>query len=88
VARETNLARLRAFALVGARARLDEIKKEEAGLKAEFPELFRGAAKAPAETPKRGRRAMSAAQKKAVSERMRKYWADRRKKTDKKADKK
>jgi hypothetical protein len=80
VARETNLARLRAFALVGARARLEELRKEEAALKAEFPELFRGSAPAPKkQTRKRGRRAMSAAQKKAVSDRMKKYWADRRK---------
>ena len=33
---------------------------------------------------KRGRPAMTAAQKKAVSERMKRYWADRRKKSDKK----
>ena len=39
----------------------------------------RGAAK------KRGRKKMSAAEKKAVSERMKKYWADRRSKTTKTA---
>lgn len=83
MARETNLARLRAFALVGARARLDEIRKEEAALRTEFPELFRGSAAA-AEPRKRGRRGMSAAQKKAVSDRMKKYWAERRKKSEKK----
>jgi hypothetical protein len=80
VARETNLARLRAFALVGARARLEELKKEEAALRGEFPELFRGGTgAAPKATRKRSRRAMSAAQKKAVSDRMKKYWAERRK---------
>lgn len=85
MAKDTNLSRLRAFALVGARARLDEIRKEEASLRAEFPELSRGGAAAPkAARKKRGRKAMSAAQKKAVSERMRKYWADRRKKAEKK----
>ena len=36
---------------------------------------------------KRGRRKMSAAEKKAVSERMKKYWADRRSKTAKKTAK-
>jgi hypothetical protein len=89
VARESNQARLRTFALVGARARLEELRQEEAGLRAEFPELFRGgaaakAAKAPKEARKRGRRAMSASQKKAVSDRMKKYWAERRKKAEKK----
>jgi hypothetical protein len=89
VPRETT-SRLRAFALIGARARLEEIRQEEASLRAEFPELFRGSAAAPAAPAKRrGRRSMSPAQKKAVSERMRKYWADRRKKAEKKpADKK
>jgi hypothetical protein len=79
VAKELNQARLRTFALVGARARLEELRKEEAQLRAQFPELFRGGA-APARKAKRGRKAMSAAQKKAVSDRMKKYWADRRKK--------
>ena len=83
MAKVTNQARLRAFALVGARARLEEIRKEEASLRAEFPELFRGGATAKAAAPKkRGRRAMSAAQKKAVSERMKKYWAERRRQKD------
>ena len=83
MAKELNQARLRAFALVGARARLEELRKEEAQLKSVFPELFKGgAAKAP--RAKRGRKSMSAAQKKAVSDRMKKYWADRKKKADKK----
>jgi hypothetical protein len=81
LAKETNLARLRAFALVGARARLDEIRKEEAALRSEFPELFRKgtSAASAAASPRRGRKAMTAAQKRAVSDRMKKYWADRRK---------
>ena len=79
MAKESNQARYRAFALVGARARLEELRGEESALRAHFPELSKGSA-ASAAKAKRGRRAMSAAQKKAVSDRMRKYWGNRRKK--------
>ena len=75
-----NQARLREFALVGARARLAELRKEEADLRAQFPELFRGGTAPARKAAKRRRKPMSAAQKKAVSERMKKYWADQRKK--------
>jgi hypothetical protein len=76
---------LRSLALVGARARLAALQGELASLLATFPELrsARGA-KAAAEGSflrrnKPGRKhPMSAAEKKAVSERMRKYWAERR----------
>jgi hypothetical protein len=76
---------------MGATSRLEQIRAEEASIRAEFPELFgrgarrdAGAAEAAAPAAAKGRRrrqrpAMSAAQRKAVSERMRKYWADRRK---------
>src|SRR5690349_18609289 len=85
VARDTNMARLREYALVGARARLEELRNEEATLRQDFPELFRGgAAKSAPEGRKRGRRALTAAEKKAISERMRKYWADRKRKSEKK----
>jgi hypothetical protein len=75
---------LRRLARLGAIARLEQLKQEEAAIRAEFPELFgRGrrsvgaeAAK-PAERP--SRKKMSAAARKAVSARMRKYWAERRK---------
>jgi hypothetical protein len=87
VAKGSSQARLREFALVGARARLEELRREEASLRGDFPELFRGtgapqraSSTSTKATPARGRRSMSAAQRKAVSERMRKYWADRRKK--------
>lgn len=78
---------LRRLARLGATSRLEQIRAEEAAIRGEFPELFgRGAnrgstgtaAAAPA-AKRRRRSAMSAAQRKAVSERMRKYWADRRK---------
>jgi hypothetical protein len=82
---------LRRLARLGAMARLDQLRQEEAAIRAEFPELFgrgRAAAAAPAASPAsapkpdrrvRKRRAMSPAMRKAVSERMRKYWAERRK---------
>jgi hypothetical protein len=64
-------------------ARLEQLKAEEAAIRGEFPELF-GRGRRPeavaAGGRKRARKPMSAAQKKAVSERMRKYWAERRKK--------
>jgi hypothetical protein len=80
-----NQDELRRLARLGAVARLEQLKQEEANIRAEFPELFgrgRGArpAAAPAKARRRARKPMTAAQKKAVSERMRKYWADRRKK--------
>ena len=77
------------LARLGAGARLEQLKAEEAAIRAEFPELFgrgRGrraesqAAAAPAVRRRRKRKPMTAAQKKAVSERMRRYWAERRKK--------
>jgi hypothetical protein len=70
-------------------ARLEQIRAEEAAIRAEFPELFgrgarrqNGAAEIEASGPSRRRRrrpVMTAAQRKAVSDRMRKYWAERRK---------
>lgn len=82
-------ANLRAFARIGAMRRLEELKQEEASIRSAFPELFRpgrrpaqGGAAAKAAAPKRRRRKrskMSAAQRQAVSVRMRKYWAARRK---------
>ena len=73
---------LREFALVGARAKFAALQAELASLVATFPELARTrGAKAVAAAPggKRGRKKpMTAAERKAVSERMRKYWAERR----------
>ena len=82
---------LQRLARLGAAARLEQLRAEEAAIRAAFPDLAgrgrRGGRAAAVEasggaaTPARRRRrnAMSAAQRKAVSERMRKYWADRRK---------
>jgi Micro-tubular organiser Mto1 C-term Mto2-binding region len=79
-----NTEQLRRLARLGAIARLEQLKEEEAAIRAEFPELFgrgRRAAVADGAKPgrRRGRRKMSSAARKAVSERMRKYWAERRK---------
>ena len=77
-----NQEQLRRLARLGAVARLEQLREEEAAIRAEFPELFGrgrdGAAPAPVGKA-RSRRKMSAAGRKAVSERMRKYWAERRK---------
>jgi hypothetical protein len=79
---------LRRLARLGAIARLEQLQQEESAIRAEFPELFgRGrrragranGASAPAGGGGRRRGRMSAAARKAVSVRMRKYWAERRK---------
>ena len=74
--------------------RLDDIRAEEAAIRKTFPELFSGArpaarvskaGPAPVAAAKaskgkaRKRSTMSPAMRKAVSERMKKYWAGRRK---------
>jgi hypothetical protein len=76
-----NAEQLRRLARLGAMARLQQLKDEEAAIRAEFPELFGGRrAAAPEHTgPRRRRRPkMSDANRQAVSERMKKYWAERR----------
>ena len=76
-------AQLRQWAVRGAEQRLMEIAAEAAAIYQTFPELRdrRGAGDLPTAAKaggRRGRANMSAAQRKAVSERMRKYWAARR----------
>ena len=73
---------LKAYARAGAEARASEIRSELAAIYRAFPGL-RGAGSrvaigiAPVKTRKR--KPMSAAQKKAVGIRMKRYWAERRK---------
>jgi hypothetical protein len=77
------------LALIGAQSRLETLNAEIASIVRAFPELSRGRAAASAavgnDTPRKGRGGrkrnwnMSEAQKRAVSERMKKYWAGRRK---------
>jgi hypothetical protein len=88
---------LQRLARLGARARLEELRVEEAAIRQAFPDLFGGragrgrgrgrrraepadaSAGAAGRSGGRRRRRMSAAARKAVSERMKKYWAARRK---------
>ena len=75
---------LQRLARLGAVARLEQIRQEEADIRAAFPELFgRGRSAQVVDGKVKGsarkRRKMSADARKAVSERMRKYWAERRK---------
>ena len=85
MATELSREQLKRLARLGAQSRLDELRKEEAAIRTAFPDLFRGGRggkAAPAAAPAkrtRKRRKMSAAEKRAVSERMKKYWAERRK---------
>jgi hypothetical protein len=80
-----NQEQLRRLARLGAMARLEQLRQEEAAIRGEFPELFGRGRQAPAgdgrvtQGRRRRRRAMSAAARRAVSVRMRKYWAARRK---------
>jgi hypothetical protein len=72
---------LQRLARLGARTRLEELRQEEAAIRSAFPDLFRGrqATAGRASGPRRRRRRMSAAARKQVSDRMKKYWAARRK---------
>jgi hypothetical protein len=69
------------LAQVGAQARLTALQTEIQAIYRQFPALRTGRrVQLSAGTPARkGRRRMSAAERKAVSERMTKYWAARRK---------
>ena len=74
---------LQRLARLGAKSRLEELRREEAAIRRTFPDLFSGRGRQGAgEGGVRRRRkgGMSAAGRKAVSERMKKYWAERRKK--------
>jgi hypothetical protein len=80
-----NQEQLRRLARLGAMARLEQLRQEEAAIRGEFPELFGRGRQAQshdgqvASGRRRRRRTMSAAGRRAVSLRMRKYWAERRK---------
>jgi hypothetical protein len=65
---------------------LEELRQEETAIRAAFPDLF-GRGRRAARKSAGARRRMSAANRKAVSERMRKYWAERRKAKASKAGK-
>ncbi len=79
-------ADLRAWARIGAQQRLQQLEQERQSILRTFPELRRGAAAAspaaagaPGRRRRRRRGPMSAAQKRALSQRMKKIWAERKK---------
>jgi hypothetical protein len=76
---------LRRLARLGAKSRLEELRQEEAVIRRAFPDLVAGRARQAAgkSAAPRRRKGMSAAARKAVSERMKKYWAARRKEKSK-----
>jgi hypothetical protein len=71
---------LKGYARVGAEKRVSELNAELAEIYRAFPDLRSGrSVKTASGGGRRHRKPMTAAQKKAVSVRMRKYWAARRK---------
>ena len=79
---------LKDLARRGAVARLEELKAEEAAILRAFPELRQGVSytddgttilPGKQRTQRRRRKPMSAAQRRAVGLRMKRYWAQRRK---------
>lgn len=90
MAKRTAESELRRYAILGAEARLRQISQEAADIYRTFPELRRHDRELPSGTEatspassqrlnERDRRSMSATARKAVGERMKKYWAARRK---------
>jgi len=76
---KTELIRL---ARLGAEARLQVLQSEIAQIRRQFPDLgstVKGSAATPIKSSAPRRRRMSAAQRKAVSQRMKRYWAAKRK---------
>jgi hypothetical protein len=67
------------LARLGAEARLVELERERAEILRSFPDLKNGRTTRTAAPGPRRRPHMSAAARKAVSIRMKKYWASRRK---------
>lgn len=70
-------AELKELARYGAHVRLKELQRQIAAIRAAFPSLGRSGGKMPSTTERRWH--MSTAARKAASERMKKYWAARRK---------
>lgn len=75
--------RLREWARVGAEATLKRLRAEIIAIERTFPELAlprrRHALKRAVKSTRKQARQMSVAARKAVSERMKKYWVERRK---------
>jgi hypothetical protein len=81
--RGLSLEQLRELAREGADQTLKRLRAEIVAIERTFPELAlpqrRRAVRRAVATARRRTRTMSAAARKAVSERMRKYWAERKK---------
>ena len=72
--------RIRELALAGAASALNKLRAEVVALERTFPELATKTGRRAVSSAARKRtRSMSAAARKAVSARMKKYWAERRK---------
>lgn len=75
--------RLRQWARAGAEATLKRLRAEIIAIERTFPELAlpqrRRAVRRSIQNARKRTRRMSAAARKAVSQRMKKYWAERRK---------
>ncbi len=67
------------LAKVGAQARLEELARERELILKAFPELGHLGPTTSARPKRRARRRMTANQRKAIGERMKKYWESRRK---------
>jgi hypothetical protein len=86
MAKNTIDSNLQRYALLGAQARLQQLAEETAAILRQFPQLRdervsrRAEADSTSASPVRRRKrgGMTAANRQAVSERMRKYWAERR----------
>ena len=71
---------LHRLARLGAKARLEELRREEAAIRKAFPDLSGGGRPSAGRGPAaRKRKPMSDAARREVSERMKKYWAAKRK---------
>jgi hypothetical protein len=88
MARSLSTQEVNQLALLGAQARLTSLRAEIGSLLRAFPQLgrgtaratvSRGATRAPRARRRSRKRTMTAEQRKAVSERMKRYWAARRK---------
>jgi hypothetical protein len=82
-AKGLNAGRVRELARSGAESLLNQLRAEIVAIERTFPELAlpqrrRAVRQSVQKAQKRGRQ-MSAAARKAVSQRMKKYWAERRK---------
>jgi hypothetical protein len=82
-ARGLSIERLREMARAGAEATLRQLRAEIIAIERTFPELAlpktRRAVRRSLQTASKRGRTLSAAARKAMSQRMKKYWAERRK---------